>query len=165
MSDTPTYDVQSFDIVTDAIMELLNDFPGLSTGEKIAYAMLGDTQGIAMFPVSGAVVESDVVDIIGHETQICLYPFYVIYRAYGLSESNKAKAKEWLDRLGSWLEKQTITVGESTYKLDSYPELSGDREFLSVKRQNPAHLDSVNDNMSENWAISISARYRNEFDL
>lgn len=158
------YDVDGFDVVTAVLRELLNQYPGLSPGDEIAFSVLDENSGKAMFPVSGAIIETERKDITGHVKQICLYPFYVIYRAAGLSENQKAKIKEWLDTLGRWLEGQKIIINQSECQLTEYPQLTGNREFLSISRQGPAYLDSTNENRSENWAVYIAARYRNEFD-
>lgn len=158
------YDIDGFDVVTVAIRELINQFPALSDGDEITFSTLDDTSGKAMFPISGAVIESEREGITGHVTQVCLYPFTVIYRASGTSQNRKANIKEWLDNLGKWLEKQSITIKDTTYKLDEYPTLTGNRKFLSIDRQTPGYLNNVNENKSEDWAISISARYQNDFD-
>lgn len=158
------YDVDGFDIITTAIRELINQFPGLQSGDEITFSVLGEDSGKAMFPVSGAVIETEKEGITGHINQVCLYPFYVIYRAGGLSENRKAAVKEWLDNLGKWIERQEITIDEVTYRLEEYPPLTGNRKFLSIVRQTPGYLDTINENNSENWAIYITARYRNEFD-
>ena len=157
------YDVDGYDVLTTAIRALVNQYPGLSTGDKITFSVLGEDRGKAMFPVSGAVIEQEIISVTGKVRQMCRYPFVVIYRAAALSESRKAAVKEWLDDLGRWLERQQITVGSTAYTLESYPVLSGGREILSISRQTPAALDSVEENGAENWIISISVRYRNIF--
>lgn len=161
---TVKYDIDGYDVITTAIRELINQYPGLSTGDEITFSTLGEDSGKTMFPVSGAIIETEKESITGHVTQVCLYPFYVIYRAAGLSENRKAAVKEWLDNLGKWLERQPVKIDETEYLLTEYPELTGNRKFLSINRQTPGYLDSTNDNQSENWAIYISARYKNEFD-
>ena len=158
------YDLDGYDIITSALRELINQYPDLSEGETINFSVLDEDSGKAIFPITGGVVETEKTDITGHVTQVCLYPFYVIYRATGLSENKKAEVKEWLDNLGKWLEKQKITVSDTEYQLTEYPPLTGDRKFLSISRQTPAYLDGTNENKSEDWAISISARYQNEYD-
>lgn len=155
------YDVNSFDAVTAALRQLINSYPGLSEGDEIAFAVLGEDTGKAMFPASGAVIESETRNIIGDITQICLYPFNVVYKTAGISDTRKANVKEWLDGLGRWLEKQPVTIGGQTYTLDAYPALTGSREFLAIERSTPAYLDSIEGNKAENWVIAISARYRN----
>jgi hypothetical protein len=116
-----------------------------------------------MFPVSGAVIETEKRFVTGKVTEVCLYPFYVIYRAAGLTENNKARVKEWLDSLGKWLEQKKVLINGAEYLLEDYPLLTNGREFLSISRQTPAYLDTVNENQSENWAIYISARYQYEY--
>lgn len=157
------YDVDGYDAITTALMELLNQYPGLADGDEIAFSALDEDSGKAMFPVSGAIIESEKKTITGKVTEVCLYPFYVIYRAAGLSEGRKAAVKEWLDNLGKWLERKEISVNGETFKLSEYPRLTGSRTFLSISRQTPAYLDTVNENKSENWAIHITARYQNEY--
>ena len=157
------YDIDGFEAITPAIRSLLNEYPCLSDGDEIAFATLSDDKGKAMFPVSGASIETEKTSVTGKVVQICLYPFFVIYRGSGLSESRKAAVKEWLDDLGKWLEKQPITVKGETHTITDYPELTGNRTILEIKRTSPAYLESVEANKAENWAISISVRYRNVY--
>lgn len=157
------YDIDGFEAITPAIRSLLNEYPGLTDGDEIAFATLANDKGKAMFPVSGASIETEKTSVTGRVVQICLYPFFVIYRGSGLSESRKAVVKEWLDDLGKWLEKQPITVKGETYTITDYPELTGNRTILEIKRTSPAYLESVEANKAENWAISISVRYRNVY--
>lgn len=164
---TKQYDVDGYDIVTEKILTLLNDFPALSNTDRIEFATLAENRGKAMFPLNGGVVESNVKDITGYTTQVCMYPFLVMYRAGNLTAERRAAVKEWLDNLGRWLEKQTVhlKVGSEVqaYTLAEYPELSGERKFKIIQRTAPAYLDGVNDNLTEDWAIALSAKYTNEF--
>lgn len=157
------YDIDGYEAVTSALRELLNQYPGLSEDDEIAFSTLGEDSGKAMFPASGAVIETERQSVTGKVTEVCLYPFYVIYRASGLNENRKARVKEWLDNLGKWLEQKKVTIDGTEYKLSEYPPLTHSREFLSISRQTPAYLDTVNENQSENWAIYISARYKYEY--
>lgn len=156
---TVKYDIDGYDAVTSALRELLNQYPGLKEDEEIAFSTLGEDSGKAMFPISGSVVETEKRSITGKVTQVCLYPFYIIYRASGLNENRKAKVKEWLDTLGKWLEQKTVLIDEKKYQLEELPPLTDGRKFLSIERQTPSYLDTVNENQSENWAVYISARY------
>ncbi len=157
------YDVDGYDVITTALMELINQYPALQKGDEVTFSVLDEDSGKAMFPVSGAIIESEKKTITGKVTEVCLYPFYVIYRAAGLLEDRKVAVKEWLDNLGKWLEGKDISVNGETFKLSEYPRLTGSRTFLSISRQTPAYLDTVNENKSENWAIHITARYQNEY--
>lgn len=152
------------DNITTTLRQLLNQFPGLLPGESIAFASLAPTSGIAIFPVSGAVIQTDKIDITDHVTQICLYPFYVVYRVNGLNQNRKATVKEWLDTLGKWLERQPVTIDGIQHRLPRYPALIGNRKFTRIFRQTPSYLDNTNEDKTEDWAIYISAQYQNEFD-
>lgn len=154
------YDIDGYEAVTTALRELLNQYPALSENDEITFATLGEDSGKAMFPVSSSVIETEKRSVTGKVTEVCLYPFYVIYRASGLNENRKAKVKEWLDTLGKWLEQKKVLIDGEEYKLEEYPTLTDGRKFLSISRQTPAYLDTVNENQSENWAIYISARYQ-----
>lgn len=157
------YDIDGYDAVTSALRELLNQYPGLSVSDEISFSTLGEDSGKAMFPTSGAVIETERRSVTGKVTEVCLYPFYIIYRASGLNENRKAKVKEWLDTLGKWLEQKKVLIDGTEYQLKSLPPLTDGRNFLSISRQTPAYLDTVNENKSENWAIYISARYKYEY--
>ena len=157
------YDVDGSDNVTESLQNLLNQFPGLSPGDEIAYSTLEENSGKAMFPITGAVIETEKKSVTGKVRQICLYPFFLVYRAAGLSEEQKVRVKEWLDTLGKWLERQEVTINNQPYKLDKYPELTGQRKFLSISRQTPSYLDNTSENNTEDWVIQISAQYQHEF--
>lgn len=158
------YDIDGYDVMTDAILALLNQYPALDDGDYFTFSTLSEESGKAMFPITGGVVESSKEDITGHVTQVCLYPFYIVYRESGLSEQNKARVKEWLDNLGKWLEKKKVMISGTEYRLSEYPVLTGNRKFLEISRQSPGYLDNISENKAEDWAISISARYQYEFD-
>lgn len=158
------YDADGYEVITTALRTLINQYPGLDKKEEFAFSVLDEESGKAMFPKSGAIVETEKTDITGHVKQMCLYPFYVVCRASGLSEDKKAEKKEWLDSLGKWLERQEIVVNDTKYRLEEYPALTGDREFISIYRESPAYLNGTNENQSEDWAVLIAAKYRNEYD-
>lgn len=160
---TIEYDVEGYDVITNALMGLLNEYPALQTGDVITFNTLNENSGISMFPQSGSIIERKAKDILGNTTEICQYPFYVVARYGFLNESRKINMKEWLDKLGRWLEQQPIVVNETSYTLDSYPTLSGNRRFLEIRRTTPAALNAINDNNTEDWAISIVARYENQY--
>lgn len=157
----PVYDVQSYDIVTTALMDLLNQYP-LLDGETITFGDLSAVYGKAMFPQSGAIVTNEVRDILGNREQTCAYPFVVLYRAGAMTPNNKISAKEWLDQLGLWLEKQPITVDGETYKITDYPPLSDNRKFTQINRTTPATLNDILANNVEEWAITLTAQYTNK---
>lgn len=162
MAEKLTFDVEGQEVITTALVDLLNSYPGLN-GDVIAYATLGE-KGKAIFPTSGSAIRMQEEDVTGHVEQTCEYPFILIYRASGLTETRKERAKEWLDNVGRWLERQEVIIGGETYKLTEYPKLTRGRRFESVRRSTTAFLDSTNENGAENWAVNITATYVNEFD-
>lgn len=161
--DNVVYDINGYDVITNALLVLLNQYPALDN-EEISFCSLQKEEGTAMYPISGGIIQKETNDITGHVEQDCMYPFYIIYRASGLSERNKIKAKEWLDNLGKWLEKQVISVRGTEYQLNEYPTLVGDRKFNIISRTSPAYLNTVNEDNVEDWAINLQAIYHNEFD-
>lgn len=166
MSDTQKeikYDLDGFDSITAALRSLVNQYPALPDGDEITFAVLSEDGGKAIIPLSDSVIVTETEDITGHVTQECSYTFAVVYRGAGLSENRKAAVKEWLDDLGRWLERQEILVNDVGYRLEEYPTI-GSRYITKINRISQANLDSVEENKSENWAISINARYINEFD-
>lgn len=153
------------DNVTTALMNLLNSYPGLDENDEITFSTLEVNSGKAMFPVSSVMILSEKKSITGHVTQTCAYPFVLIYRASGISEIRKAKIKEWLDNLGRWLSMQPVNINNEVYKLNSYPELSGEREFEKISSTSQGYLYGVTEDKAEDWAISIQATYKNEYDI
>lgn len=158
----PQYDVDG-DLVTPVLMNLLNQFPALATGDSIAFSTLDENRGKAMFPLNGAVIERKTKDVLGGVEMVCVYPFIVMYRSGNLTTARRQAVKEWLDALGRWLEKQTVylDVGgtKTAYTLDAYPALDGNRRILSIQRTAPSYLDGINENLTEDWAISVELRY------
>ena len=142
------YDVDGYEAVTDALVSLLDSFPGLEEDEKIRFSTLDEDGGIAFYPVTGAVIVLEKKSVTGKVDQLCNYPFYVIYRSSIDSPKIKVSIKEFLDTLGKWLE---------------YPVLTEERKIEEIIRLTPAHLDNVSDGNIQDWAISISLKYRNIF--
>ena len=78
---------------------------------------------------------------------------------------NKIKVKDFLDKLGRWLEMQPVTIGTEQHLLEAYPALTDNREIKSISRSTPAYLDTVEESKVENWVISMILRYKNEYQL
>ena len=157
------YDVDGYEEVTDALASLLDSFPGLEEDEKIRFSTLDEDSGIAFYPVTGAVIAQEKKSVTGKVDQLCNYPFYVIYRSSIDSPKVKASIKEFLDTLGKWLEQQTVVINGEQVNLEEYPVLTEERKIEEIVRLTPAHLDNVSDGNIQDWAISISLKYRNIF--
>lgn len=157
-------DIEGSEAVSKVLLALLNTFPGLENGKTVQFSTLAETSGIGFYPTSGAALLSDKEDITGHVKQVCLYPFSVIYRAAPKTEAQKIRIKEFLDALGKWLELQPVIINGQTYKLEGYPDIaSGNRTIRSVSRTNPAHLNAAYNDGVEDWIISATLKYENEF--
>lgn len=156
------YDIDGYDIITNALMALLNQYPDLGT-DKIRFSTFATESGIAMFPSLGAVVETERRSVTGKVYQSCNYPFNIVYKVAGLAENNKIVVKDFLDKIGKWLEKQPVTIGTEQHLLEAYPALTDNREIKSISRTTPAYLESVEESKTENWVISMILRYSNEY--
>ena len=167
MPEKVKFDIDGSDAVSKVLKDLLNQFPGLSAGDKVVeFSVLKDNAGIGFFPTSGAVLQKNTEDVTGHVTQVCLYPFSVVYRAAPRSETQRMRIKEVLDTLGRWLERQPVTLGGKTYQLSTYPALtSGNRIIKTINRTSPAYLHSPYQDGVEDWLITLRLDYTNEFDI
>lgn len=161
MEKTIKYDLNGYEVVKDAILEIINQCPAVEN--NISFGVLGETYGFAMIPISSSVVESKIKSITGKVTEICYYPFSLVYRDAGMNEKRKLEVSEMLDNIGKWLEKQEIIVKDEVYKLSEYPALTGSRKFLEIQRQTNSYLANAYEDKSEDWEIRITARYQNEY--
>ena len=161
---TTVFDIDGSEAVSPVLLNLLNEFPGIGK-RKIQFSSLSETSGIGFFPTSGAALISSKEDVTGHVVQVCAYPFNVVYRAAPKSEKQRLKIKEFLDGLGRWLEQQPISIGGFEYRLTAYPALSaGNRVVKSISRTSPGHLNAAYQDGIEDWLISLSLRYENEYN-
>lgn len=137
------------DNITTALLTILNEYPALMAGEKITFQSLSASGGIAMFANPAVAILTENESVTGHVRQTCAYAFTVVYRT---KITNRQYVKEWLDNLGRWIEKQEL------------PLLTDGREFLKIARQTQGYLYNTTDDKAEDWAISLQATYRHEFD-
>lgn len=157
-------DVDGTDVVSQVLLELLNSFPGLG-GKRIQFCTLAEDSGFGFYPSAGSVIESSKEDIMGHVVQICTYPFTLVYRVAPNSETQRLRIKALLDAIGRWLEQQPVTIDGKTVRLSDYPELPlGNRVIKSIRRNSSGSLNNVSDDMVEDWTITASVRYENQFD-
>ena len=157
------FDVDGYEVITKALQDLLNSFPGLTDGETIKFSTLEEKSGISFYPISGAVISTEKEDVTGHVNQLCNYPFYLVYRTSAGSQNAKINIKEFLDSIEKWLEKQPVNINGETEKLSSYPELTEGREITEISRQTPAFLDNVSEGDVQDWVINLALKYRNIF--
>ena len=104
MADKPIgKDATGYEILTDAMKALLNQYPGLYENETIKFEELGKESGIAFSADNGALVYTEKEDVCGVMHQVCQYPFYVVYRTASDKERQKLSVQKFLDNLGKWI--------------------------------------------------------------
>ena len=157
------FDLDGYEIVKDAILEIINQSPLIEGKEKVSFGVLEEKHGFAIIPVSSSVIESTRKTITGKVTENCYYPFALVYRGSGMIEKKKSEVSELLDNIGKWLERKEISVDGVSQKLQLYPALTGNRKFLEIRRQTNSYLANVYEDKSEDWEIRITARYQNEY--
>lgn len=146
-----------------ALSGLLNTFPAIGSRE-IRFGELGDKSGVGIYPSAAATVISEKTDIMGGVYQKCNYAFQVIYRAVPQSESDRIHIKGWLDKLARWLEKQPITCDGQPYTLADWPEIGDGRIITAFVQVSAAYLIGRYADGVEDWAVSLSMRYDNNFE-
>lgn len=158
------FDVDGSDVMSTILVDLLNLFPGLDKDKRIKFSTLDKTSGIGFYPSAGAAILLSRESITGKVSQLCGYPFDIVYRAAPKTEDQKLRIKEFLDTLGKWLELQPVNVNGTEHKLKNYPAvLSDSRVIKSISRTTPGHLNAAYDDGIEDWVISGTLKYENNF--
>lgn len=135
-------------LLTNRILEFLQRYPKLLPSESIVFGDASHAEGLAMYPVSGALVISETEDIMGNHESNRQYPFYLVYKSGTGSASRAISIKGLLDSIGEWCEKQDYS---------EFNELG--IEVTEISRQTVAAMDSIEENGTENWTISITLFY------
>ncbi len=157
-------DATGYEVITEAMKDLLNQFPGLLPGESVKYEELGDDEGIAFSNDAGALVYAQTEDVTGGIHQICQYPFFIVYRAAGSAkERQKMSIQEFLDAFGKWLCKEPVTIKGETYKLSGYPKLLGGRQIKRITRDN-SYGTEPQENGVQDWLLPVTVEYRNDIE-
>lgn len=158
-------DATGYEVITEAMKDLLNQFPGLLPGEQVKYEELKEDQGVAFSNDSGALVYSETEDVIGGVHQTCQYPFFIVYRSAGSArEAQKMSIQEFLDAFGKWLCQEPAVIDEETYKLSSYPKLAGTRQIKRITRDN-SYGTEPQTNGVQDWLLPVTVQYTNDFEL
>ena len=156
-------DVDGFEILTNAVLELLSQFPGLN-GREILFEELGKESGIAFSANNGALVMSERRSITDHVRQNCQYPFFIVYRTASTQEYQKLQVQAFFDAIGKWLCREPAVVNGETVRLKSYPALSDDRKITRITRSNSYGLEPSSDGVQD-WLMPVTVEYTNEFDM
>ena len=144
-------------LLTEAVKELLNQFPGL--GEKeIVFEELKKTSGIAFSADNGALILSEKKSVTGKISQKCQYPFYIVYRTNAEEESQKIYVQSFLDNIGRWISGEKMILNNLEYKLSKYPELTNGRKITRVSRMNSYGTEPNNDGVQD-WLLPCTVEY------
>lgn len=157
------YDVSGYEILTNAVMDLLSQYPGLN-GRTILFEELGKESGIAFSADNGALIISERRSITDHVSQQCQYPFYIIYRSASTREYQKLQVQAFFDSIGKWLCKEPVEVGGEKVHLRAYPALSDGRKITRITRSNSYGLEPNEDGVQD-WLMPVTVQYTNEFDM
>ena len=157
------YDLNGIPVVTDALISLLNDYPGLD-GKTITFSNLKEDDGISMEPENGALIYVEKKDIIGNVYQECQFPFFLVRRSNAGSSFLKKEVNEFLDTIAAWVCKEPVIILATLYQLTEYPKLTGGRKITGVTRFNSYALEP-NSNGTQDWVVPITVKYTHEFTL
>lgn len=156
-------DATGYEVLTAAMKDLLNQFPGLYEDEEIKYEELAEDSGIAFSNDAGALVYTEREDVIGGVHQTCQYPFFIVYRASSSAkERQKMSIQEFLDAFGKWLCREPAVIDGETYKLSGYPKLSGSRQIKKITRDN-SYGTEPKENGVQDWLLPVTVQYTNDF--
>lgn len=156
-------DTDGYEYVTNALMEMINQFPGLLPDERFEFSMMPESAVLSVIASPGSFIIEEHVSITDYVWQVCAYPFMVVCRASGLSTRRKINTKEWMDTLAEWMCRKTVRIDNQAYQLERWPKLEGDRKIDLITRRTPAYLGGVNEDKSENWVMELTIQYTNEF--
>ena len=156
-------DATGYELLTNAVKALLNQFPGLN-GQEILFEELDESAGIAFSADAGALVMAERRSITDHITQECQFPFLVVYRTTTTREFQKLNVAAFLETLGKWICKEPVDIDGETHRLLSYPEISDGRKITRISRNN-SYGTVPNENKSQDWILPVSVQYTYEFDM
>ena len=156
-------DATGYELLTQAVKTLLNQFPGLN-GKKILFEELGEEAGIAFSADAGALVISERHSITAHITQTFQFPFLLVCRTSATREFQKLNVSAFLDTLGKWICKEPVEINGEIHRLSSYPTISDGRTITRITRNN-SYGTVPNENKSQDWILPVSVQYTYEFDM
>ena len=172
MPGTTAVNVNSAEAVSVVLLDLVNEFPGLSAGERVQFATIGKNGGIGFFPNVGGMRTNHRENVLGQVQDTCRYPFSIVYNAALNTETQRLRVKEFLDAMGRWLEGQPVTVDGQVYKLEAWPALHPENganvavkcQIQSITRLTAAHLNQAYPDGFEDWVFSAELTWRSEYN-
>lgn len=154
-------DAAGYELIREAVRSLLNSYPGLETDEKVKYDALGKESGLIFTDTGGALVYTEVFDIVGNVRQTCSYPFYVVYRSTATEERTKLNIQRFLDNFGAWITGEPVELNGKIEQLTAYPILIGARRIEEIKRDN-SYGTEPQENGVQDWVLPVTVRYSNK---
>lgn len=161
MSEPIGTDVSGYRILTNAMLDLLSQYPGLD-GREILFEELSERGGIAFSADNGALIMTEHRSITDHVWQECRFPIYIIYRVAITDETQSLRVQAFFDSLGKWLCKEPATVNGSPISPAIYPALSDGRRITRITRSNSYAL-AKNEDGVQDWLMPVTVEYTNEF--
>lgn len=156
-------DVSGYEVLQEAVRELLNQFPGLMEGESIKFEELEEKEGICFSNDAGALIYNRKKDVIGIIHEVCEYSFFVVYRsAASAKEAQKLRIANFLDALGKWLCGETAVIDGRECKLSSYPKLAQGRKIEEITR-NLYYATEPQENGVQDWLLPVTIQYKNDY--
>lgn len=156
-------DAAGYEVITNAILALLSQYPGIDDVGEILYEELQEDYGVAFFADAGALVMSEKESITAHIRQNCQYPMYIVYRTISTRERQKLQAQRFLDAIGKWICREPAIIGGTEYQLREYPPLAEGRKITKISRNN-SYGTTPKDNGVQDWVLPVKVEYTNEFD-
>jgi len=159
------YDAGGYEVLTKAVSELLNAYPGLTElglddgyGDVIPFENIG-YNGITFSASNGPLVVSERKSITDFVRQKCSFPFFIVFRASAKDARIKLRIQTFLDSLGKWLCHEP-----TAYEKAVYPSLAGGRKITRIRRENSFGAEPEADG-GQDWLLPVTIEYDNEFQL
>lgn len=156
-------DVEGYQVLTNAVLKLLSEYPGLN-GREILFEELSKDSGIAFSSDSGPLIMTEKRSITDHIRQTCQYPFYIVFRTASTEEYQKLQVQAFFDGIGKWICKEPVEIDGVIHRLMNFPVLSDDRKITRVTRSNSYGLEPKSDGVQD-WLMPVTVQYTNEFDM
>ena len=156
-------DETGYEILTEAMKALLNQYPGLEKGERIKYEELATDGGISFYADTGALIYSEKEDVCGTMHQVCQYPFLVVYRTAADRERQKLSVQKFLDSLGKWICQEPVIINGFETHLSAFPELSQGRKIKRITRDNSYGTEPQESGVQD-WLLPITVKYEYEWE-
>ena len=142
-----TLSVVEQDIISKAIIELVNDYEKLPEGVYASWQYISDKDRLAVCSMQGAVKTEEYLCMPGEESFDGQFPFFILYRVMPDGTSGRIEGQDFLDTLAGWLEKTTL------------PKLTEGRTITEIKRTSTSFLAERFANGMEDYQCNFNLLY------